>query len=68
MNEFYLKFVKTEAEKINNMSFFATSNHNMQHDLRHYILADVWCAVSAAWNLGKTLNTHYRIDRIDRYD
>ena len=68
MNEFSLKFVKTEAKKLNNMSFFTTSNHNMQHDLRHCILADVWCAVSAAWNFGKTFNKRYRIDKIDRYD
>lgn len=68
MNEFYLKFVKAEPEKLNNMSFFTTSNHNMQHDLRHCILADVWRAVSTDWNFGKTLNKHCRIDKIDRYD
>lgn len=68
MNEFYLKFVKAEPEKLNNMSFFTTSNHNMQYDMRHYILADVWRAVSTAWNFGKTLNKHCRIDKIDRYD
>lgn len=68
MNEFYLKFVKKGTSKLNNMSFFATSNHNMQHDLRNCILADVVCAVNTAWNLGKTSNKHYRIDRIDRYD
>lgn len=68
MNEFYLKFVKKVTSKLNNMSFFATSNHNMQHDLRNYILTDVVCAVNTAWNLGKTSNKHYRIDKIDRYD
>ena len=68
MNEFYLKFVKKETPKINNMSFFATSNHNMQYDLRNCILTDVVCAVNTAWNLGKTSNKHYRIDKIDRYD
>lgn len=68
MNEFYLKFVKAEPEKLNNMSFFTTSNHNMQYDLRHYILVDVWRAVSTDWNFGKTLNKHCRIDKIDRYD
>lgn len=68
MDEFYLKFVKKETPKINNMSFFATSNHDMQHDLRNCILTDVGRAVNTAWNLGKTLNTHYRIDKIDRYD